>query len=68
MVPAIVLVISVIGFGLIAGDRFFHPFNLSLIIQQVSVIGISGRGAEPDHPDRGHRPLGRARSWCCARW
>ncbi len=40
MVPVIVLVISVIGFGLIAGDRFFHPFNLSLIIQQVSVIGI----------------------------
>ncbi len=40
MVPVIVLVVSVIGFGLIAGDRFFHPFNLSLIIQQVSVIGM----------------------------
>ncbi len=40
MVPVIVLVISVIAFGLIAGDRFFHPFNLSLIMQQVSVIGI----------------------------
>jgi len=40
MVPVIVLVVSLIGFGLIAGDRFFHPFNLSLIIQQVSVIGI----------------------------
>lgn len=40
MVPVIVLVLSVIAFGLIAGDRFFHPFNLSLIMQQVSVIGI----------------------------
>jgi fructose transport system permease protein len=40
MVPVIVLILSVITFGLIAGDRFFHPFNLSLIMQQVSVIGI----------------------------
>ena len=40
MVPVIVLVLSVIAFGLIAGDRFFHPFNLSLIMQQVSIIGI----------------------------
>jgi fructose transport system permease protein len=40
MVPVIVLVVSVIAFGLISGDRFFHPFNLSLIIQQVTVIGI----------------------------
>ena len=40
MVPVIVLIVSVIAFGLIAGDRFFHPFNLSLIMQQVSVIGI----------------------------
>jgi fructose transport system permease protein len=40
MVPVIVLLVSLIGFGLIAGERFFHPFNLSLIMQQVSVIGI----------------------------
>jgi fructose transport system permease protein len=40
MVPVIVLVVSVIAFGMISGDRFFHPFNLSLIIQQVTVIGI----------------------------
>jgi fructose transport system permease protein len=40
MVPVIVLILSVIAFGLIAGDRFFHPFNLSLIMQQVSIIGI----------------------------
>ena len=38
--PLIVLIISVAAFGFIAGDRFFHPFNLSLIIQQVSIIGI----------------------------
>lgn len=40
MVPVIVLMLSILGFGIIAGDRFFHPFNLSLILQQVSVIGI----------------------------
>ncbi len=40
MVPVIVLVVSVIAFGLISGDRFFAPFNLSLILQQVTVIGI----------------------------
>lgn len=40
MVPVIVLVVSVAIFGFIAGDRFFSAFNLSLIIQQVSIIGI----------------------------
>ena len=40
LVPVIVLVISLIGFGLIAGGRFFSAFNLSLIMQQVSIIGI----------------------------
>ncbi len=40
IVPVIVLVVSVLIFGLIAGNRFFHPFNLSLILQQVSIIGI----------------------------
>ena len=29
-----------LAFGLIAGDRFFTPFNLTLIMQQVSIIGI----------------------------
>ncbi len=41
--PFIVLVLSVLSvfvFAFIAGSRFFHPFNLSLIIQQVSIIGI----------------------------
>ena len=40
MVPVIVLVLSIIAFGLIAGGKFFSAFNLSLIMQQVSIIGI----------------------------
>ncbi|MCB1815005.1 MAG: ABC transporter permease, partial [Candidatus Competibacteraceae bacterium] len=39
-VPVIVLILGVIVFGLIAGDRFLSTFNMSLIIQQVSIIGI----------------------------
>jgi fructose transport system permease protein len=40
VVPVIVLLLSLCIFGLLAGERFFSAFNLSLIIQQVSVIGI----------------------------
>ncbi|MDA8031295.1 MAG: ABC transporter permease, partial [Alphaproteobacteria bacterium] len=40
LVPVIVLLASVGAFGLLAGEKFFSPFNLSLIIQQVSIIGI----------------------------
>ena len=40
LVPLLVLLASVAAFGLIAGGRFFHPFNLSLIIQQVAIIGM----------------------------
>ncbi len=40
MVPVIVLIVSIAAFGLIAGGRFFSAFNLSLIMQQVSIIGI----------------------------
>lgn len=40
MVPVIVLIVGVLVFGIIAGGRFFSPFNLSLIMQQVSIIGI----------------------------
>ncbi|EPX75405.1 ABC transporter permease [Salipiger mucosus] len=40
LVPVIVLVAAIGVFGLIAGDRFFSAFNLSLILQQVSIIGI----------------------------
>lgn len=40
LVPVVVLMISIAAFGLIAGGRFFSAFNLSLILQQVSIIGI----------------------------
>lgn len=40
MVPVIVLIVSIIIFGFVAGSKFFSPFNLSLIMQQVSIIGI----------------------------
>ncbi|PWQ97625.1 ABC transporter permease [Leucothrix pacifica] len=42
IVPMIVLILSCLGFGFVAGERFFTPFNLSLIIQQVTIIGILG--------------------------
>ena len=42
LIPIIVLLLSVFAFVMIAGDRFYSPFNLSLIIQQVAVIGILG--------------------------
>jgi len=40
MVPIIILAVSVAVFGVVAGERFFTAFNLSLIIQQVTVIGF----------------------------
>ncbi|WP_137929319.1 ABC transporter permease [Mesorhizobium comanense] len=40
MVPLIVLALSVVGFGLFAGSKFFSPYNMSLIVQQVSIIGV----------------------------
>ncbi|MEI5668252.1 ABC transporter permease [Bosea sp. CCNWLW174] len=41
-VPAIVLLLGVIAFSLIVGSRFLSAFNLSLIIQQVTIIGVIG--------------------------
>lgn len=40
LVPVIVLLAAIGAFGLIAGGRFFSAFNLTLIMQQVSIIGI----------------------------
>ncbi|TPW28239.1 ABC transporter permease [Martelella alba] len=40
LVPIIVLLASIIAFGFVAGERFFSPFNLTLIMQQVSIIGM----------------------------
>ena len=39
MVPVIVLVLSVVAFGLVS-PNFFSAFNLSLIMQQVAIVGI----------------------------
>ena len=40
MIPVIILILSVSAFGMIAGGKFFSAFNLSLIIQQVTIVGI----------------------------
>jgi fructose transport system permease protein len=40
LVPLIVLVASIIVFGLLLGSRFFSPFALTLILQQVQIVGI----------------------------
>lgn len=40
IVPLIVLVASIILFGLLIGQRFFSPFAMTLILQQVQIVGI----------------------------
>ena len=40
LVPLIVLLVSVIIFGLALGSKFFSPFALTLILQQVQIVGI----------------------------
>ncbi len=40
IVPLIVLLAAVAIFGLLLGERFFSPFALTLILQQVAIIGI----------------------------
>lgn len=40
MVPLIVLVTSIILFGMLVGQRFFSPFAMTLILQQVQIVGI----------------------------
>jgi fructose transport system permease protein len=41
-VPFIVLLIGIVLFSALVGGRFFAPFNLSLILQQVTIIGVVG--------------------------
>ena len=41
-VPLFVLLCSLLGFGAALGDKFFSPFALTLILQQVAVVGIVG--------------------------
>ena len=40
LVPLFVLVASIIIFGLLLGSKFFSPFALTLILQQVQIVGI----------------------------
>ena len=40
VVPLFVLLASVAVFGLLIGERFFSPFALTLILQQVAIVGI----------------------------
>ncbi len=41
-IPGIVVLVSLAVFSAIVGERFLQPFNLSLIVQQVMIIGIIG--------------------------
>lgn len=41
-VPLIVLIGSIVIFGLVLGSKFFSPFALTLILQQVAIVGIVG--------------------------
>jgi len=40
LVPLIVLLLSMLVFGLLLGSKFFSPFALTLILQQVQIVGI----------------------------
>ena len=40
VVPLIVLLCSVLVFSLLIGERFFSAFTLTLILQQVAIVGI----------------------------
>ena len=41
-IPLLVLIISIAVFGLLLGEKFFSPFALTLILQQVAIVGIVG--------------------------
>ncbi len=40
LVPLFVLLASIAVFGLLLGSKFFSPFALTLILQQVQIVGI----------------------------
>ena len=42
LVPLIVLVMAIVVFGILLGSKFFSPFALTLILQQVAIVGIVG--------------------------
>ena len=41
-IPLIVLIAAIIIFGLLKGERFFSSYTLTLILQQIAVVGILG--------------------------
>jgi len=41
-VPLIVLVMSLLVFAILVGGKFFSAFSLTLILQQVAIVGIVG--------------------------
>ncbi|MBO9097160.1 MULTISPECIES: ABC transporter permease [Rhizobium] len=41
-VPLIVLVLAIVVFGLAIGGRFFSSYTLTLILQQIAIVGILG--------------------------
>ena len=41
-IPALVLLISVVLFSALIGSRFFAAYNLSLVLQQITIIAIVG--------------------------
>lgn len=40
LVPLIVLLAAIVIFGLVLGSKFFSPFALTLILQQVQIVGV----------------------------
>lgn len=40
LVPLIVLLAAILVFGLLLGSKFFSPFAMTLILQQVQIVGI----------------------------
>ncbi len=40
LVPLFVLLASILVFGILLGTKFFSPFALTLILQQVQIVGI----------------------------
>lgn len=43
-VPAIVLIAAILIFGVLKGERFFSAYTLTLILQQIAIVGILGAG------------------------
>ena len=40
LVPLIVLIFAIALFGILLGSKFFSPFALTLILQQVQIVGV----------------------------